>query len=284
MSFKTVSIIGMGLIGGSIGLELRHRKMAGHVIGCGRNLGNLRLAKRRGLADEVTRDTARAVRVSDLVIVCTPVTSMEALLKVIAENARPGTLVIDCGSTKSVVTAWAEKILPREIAFVGCHPMAGTERSGAAAALKDLFKKRLCLITPSRHSDKKTVEKVKKLWKKMGSRVEVLTPARHDNLVAAVSHLPQMVASALFSTVTGELSMDQIQNYAGGGLKDTTRIAASPAEMWRDIALTNSANLLNLLTRFEAEVAGLKKRIKKAAAVELKNYFSRVSEMRQRLS
>lgn len=281
--FNCVTIVGVGLIGGSLALEIKKKKLAKKVIGCGRSLKNLQIAKKRRLIDEATTQLEKAISHSDFIILCTPVQTIAHQLKIIAKKARPGTLVMDVGSTKELIVKQACKILPRSISFIGAHPLAGTEKSGAAAALPNLFKNRLCLLTPTSRTSQKALKKIKMFWKKMGAKTLIYSPKKHDQLLAFTSHLPQMVSYALMATVGNGLSLKEIQKLAGGGLRDTTRIASSPSEMWRDICLANKGSLVRGLKNFEKNINQLILWIQKGKAKELERYFERAANLRHSL-
>lgn len=278
--FNCITIIGVGLIGGSLALEIKKKKLAKQVIGCGRSLKNLQIAKKRRLIDSATTQLEDAISHSDFIILCTPVQTIRDQLKIIAKKAKPGTLVMDVGSTKELIVKQAHKILPSSVFFIGAHPLAGTEKSGAAAALPNLFKNRLCLLTPTPHTSQKALKKIKIFWKKIGAKTLIYSPKKHDQLLAFTSHLPQMVSYALIATVGNGISLKEIQKLAGGGLRDTTRIASSPSEMWRDICLANKDSLVRGLKNFEKNINQLILWIQKGKAKELESYFEGAARIR----
>jgi prephenate dehydrogenase len=242
-------IAGVGLIGASLGLALRERGVVGEIVGLGRSAENLRTARRRGAIDRAERDPARAARDVDLVVVATPVATIAPLVATLARTLPPRAIITDAGSVKAPVIAAVTRALGTTAArFCGSHPIAGNELGGAAAAAADLLRGRRCIMTPTATTAAATRRRVRALWTAAGMRVEELSAKRHDRLYALVSHLPQTIATAL---VNGVLAGDAAAlAYAGGGFHDTTRLAKSPAVIWRDILLANREPVLAALDRF----------------------------------
>lgn len=282
--FNKAAIIGVGLIGGSLGYEIKRKRLARIVIGCGRTQKNLTVALKKRLIDRSTRDLSEAVKDADLILLCAPVNTIEKQISVIAKRVKKGALIMDVGSTKALLVRKAEKILPKSVDFVGAHPIAGTERSGAGAALPELFKKKKCLLTPGKKTSRRALLKAKSFWKKMGSEVYVYSPDRHDEILAATSHLPHMAAFGLVEVLDRLLPFSEIRKMAGGGLLDTTRIAASSAEMWADICLSNSKSLSKALQRYLKEIQKLSIWVRRKDKRKLFNYFKRASSLRSKLS
>jgi prephenate dehydrogenase len=246
-TWNNVAIIGVGLIGGSIGLALRERKLAGHVIGIGRREASLQAALARGCVTQITTDLAAGVREADLIIVCTPVDSIARFVQEAAAHCSSNCLITDAGSTKDqiVTTIEAASLKP---AFVGSHPIAGSEKNGAEAAIADLFHDRVAVVTPTEKTDPAATPKIKDLWQSLGSRVIEMSPARHDAILARTSHLPHLLASALAAATSAD---DQTLALAGSGWADTTRIASGDADLWREIFLANRGATLKALADFE---------------------------------
>ena len=253
MRFGTVGIVGVGLIGGSIGLALRKRALARTVVGIGYRRWTLARAKRLGAIHEGTCDLARGVRDADLVVVCTPVGRIPELVAEAARHAPAGCLLADVGSTK----LWIARELSHLPAFVPSHPIAGSEARGNDAAREDLFEGAVCVITPTRRTDAKAVSAVREFWRALGMRVVRMTPARHDEVLAATSHLPHVVASAL-AAVTSPSKLACV----GRGFLDTTRVACGDPALWGDILLTNrravAAGLDTMRETFEKVAAILR--------------------------
>lgn len=281
--FHKVTIIGVGLIGGSIGLEMRRRRLARKVVGFGRTQKNLNVALKRGLIDEKTRDIKDAVTDADLVILCAPVTTIVDSLKSISPYLKSGALVMDAGSTKAQIVSSAAKILPLSVSFVGAHPLAGTEKAGASAAIKDLFKGKKCILTPTRQTSRKALSRIRQLWKRLGADVRVMDPKTHDRQLALTSHLPQMVAYSLVGTIGRLLPVSTLRSLAGGGFLDTTRIAGSPSEMWSAICLSNREPLLRVMKNYQKEIGKIIRWIEKRQGRELGRYFERIGRLRRKL-
>jgi prephenate dehydrogenase len=246
-----VTIAGVGLIGGSLGAALRAAGLATDVVGFGRSQANLDIARARGLVDRVTRDPAAAAADADVVVLAGPVGTSAALATAFRPHARPGTLLTDVGSVKAAPVAALEAVWADVGPVVGAHPIAGSEASGAAAARADLFRGRRCVVTPTAGTDPGAVERVRALWEGVGAKVETMPPLEHDALLARVSHAPHLVAYALVAAVADRhVGGRAALAYAGSGFRDTTRIAASPPELWRDIALANREPLAAALAEF----------------------------------
>ncbi len=251
MSFNKVVIVGVGLIGGSLGLVLKQKRLAGMVVGVGRRIENLDLAVKLGAIDHYESQALDAVTDADLVILATPVDTYSAHLKEWGGRLPARAIVSDVGSVKGRLVEEVEQLLSPHVRFVGAHPIAGKEKSGVAFATHDLFKGARCLITPTKRTDPEALEKMCQLWQSVGSVVSQIDPLSHDFILGAVSHLPHVAAFALMQTLTeleGQLTnSSKLLEYSGGGLRDTTRIAASSPEMWRDICLANKENLIKMI-------------------------------------
>ncbi len=244
--YRKVVILGVGLLGGSLGLLLKKRRLARIVVGHFRNPKKIRPALRKGIIDAGTTDLKEAVRQADIVVVCTPVSDIERKLALLKKCVGPRTLVTDTGSTKvSILRAAAG------LNFVGAHPLAGSEMSGAAAARADLFRDSICILTPKKKDA--AWKKAAAFWKAVGCRVVTLDAERHDFILSRSSHLPHMAVFALMETLPRH-----VLPFAAGGLKDTTRIALSPPSLWTDIFLANRRNVLDALTSYERALAHLK--------------------------
>lgn len=251
--FGRLTVVGVGLIGGSLALAARKAGLVDEVVGVGRSEANLRVARARGIVDQVATDPAAAVAGADVVVLAVPVGACAALAKSFRPHAAPGAVLTDVGSVKgSLVTAleagWRDPGL-----VVGGHPIAGSEAAGAAAARADLFRGRLCVLTPTPRTRPEALAPVRALWEGVGARVEEMDPNVHDEILARVSHLPHLVAYALIDALAGTgVDGRSVLTYAGDGLRDTTRIAGSRAELWCDIALANAVALRAALAEFRA--------------------------------
>jgi prephenate dehydrogenase len=256
--FDTLAIIGAGLIGGSIGLAARKRGIARRVVGIGRRQSSLRVARNRGAIDTGTTSVERGVADAELIIVCTPVETIVDLALQAASHCRPGTLITDAGSSKESIVTALDHRLPDTIRYVGSHPMAGSEASGPAHAQEDLLENRMVIVTPTRKSDTEARQQLERFWSALGARVVEMSPTGHDHHVAAVSHVPHLVAAVLAAaTSASDL------NYVASGWLDTTRVAAGDVELWEQIVRSNRPHVLKSLERFGRLLARLQDAIAK---------------------
>lgn len=280
--FERVTIAGVGLIGGSLALAARAAGVVGEVVGLGRTQQNLDVALGLGIVDHTTRDPRAAVRDTDFVLLAVPVATMAPLVREMAAALRPGTIVSDVGSVKASVVRDVSAALPPGVRFVGAHPMAGTEESGAAAARSDLFRGTRCLLTPTPDTDSTALAKVRTLWEATGALVEELPPERHDEALAWVSHLPHTIA---FSVVNALLAVDPtLHRLAGPSFRDVTRVAASSVEMWCDILLANAPRVTDAMGRFAAALEALRQLIASGDAAQLREQLVRARAARRQWS
>ena len=259
--FQCVAIIGMGLIGGSIGLALRRKHAAVEVVGYDLGEGVCDRACRIGAIDQCYDTLADTVRGAELVVLATPVGAMQRLLQELAPVLSPGTVVTDVASTKAQVVGWAEELLPANVSFVGGHPMAGREVSGIEMADAMLFRERIYCLTPTAHTRPAAVSKVCSLVEILGARVHFLDAGVHDEQVAGVSHLPFLASVALMNTVAEDSSWDDAALLAASGFRDTSRLAAGSPEMYRDICLTNSVAIVGWLDKYIETLEMLRERV-----------------------
>jgi prephenate dehydrogenase len=248
--WNIVAIIGVGLLGGSIGLALRKRKLAKTVVGIGRRKSSLAKALSRRCVNKTTTSLAKGVAGAELIIVCTPVETVAQYAAEAARACAPGAIITDVGSTKGKIVRDADaelaKLTKKHVTFVGSHPLAGSEKTGCEAAQAELFKDRVVIVTPTTKTDPAAVEKVGALWKSLGGKVLHMPPDDHDAVLARTSHLPHLIASVLAASTPGGLV-----SITGAGWRDTTRIAAGDPELWRQILLANAAHTLSALDDFE---------------------------------
>jgi prephenate dehydrogenase len=283
MRFARVAVIGVGLIGGSFALALKAARLAGTVAGAGRGAANLKLALEQGVIDTIAADAAEAARDADLVLVAAPVAQFAGIFAALAPVLKPGALVTDAGSTKRDVVAAARAGLGAKLAqFVPAHPIAGAERSGAAAASAELFKGRRVVLAPLAENAPATVEAVERAWAACGARVGRMGPEEHDAVLAAVSHLPHLLAYALVHELAGRDNAAQLFGYAAGGFRDFTRIASSHPEMWRDICVANRDALLVELERFQAKLEALRPLVARGDGAALEKLFAEGRAARHR--
>jgi len=235
----------VGLIGGSVGLALKARRLVDRVIGVGRTPASLAEARQRGIVDETTTDLAAGVAQADLVVVASAVSTIGPLLDRIDEAARPGTLLTDAGSTKgSIVAHWERRRKSRRCRFVGAHPIAGSHRRGPVAADPGLFEGRLTVVTPAKGTPEEDTSQVAEFWSALGSTVFLMPPKEHDRILAATSHAPHLLAAALAAATPADVT-----RFTAGGWRDSTRIAAGDPALWADILLDNAAEVARALTR-----------------------------------
>ena len=284
MLFQRMVVAGVGLIGGSLGLAARRRSLVGEVVGFGRGEENLRTAVRIGAIDRYSLKPEEAARGADLVVLAVPVRSTRRVAEALLPAASRDVTVIDVGSVKGEVVRDLEAAVAPPAAFVGCHPIAGTEHSGSVNALENLFDGHLCIITPTERSAAQALERVGRLWEGVGMRVESMAPDLHDRLLALVSHLPHVAAYSLVSAIESErvAGRDPLA-YCGGALRDTTRIAASHPEMWRDIFLANRAAISRSIDLYENALRRLRELIEGEDGDGLDRELSRIRTARGRL-
>ena len=276
-------VIGVGLIGGSFALALRRARAVRRVVGVGRTRSNLADALRLKLIDEASREPARAVRDADLVLLATPVGQMPAVMSAIAPHLPAHAVVTDAGSTKRDVIACAQRFLgARHSRFVPAHPVAGTERSGARAAFAGLFQGRSVILTPQAGIAAGAVTLVRRAWEACGARVVRLDAGVHDDVLAAVSHLPHVLAYALVNMLAGRPDPARLFGLSAGGLRDTVRIAGSSPEMWADICVANRDALLAAMEDYENELEQTRAAIERADAQELRRLFARARAAREK--
>lgn len=276
-----LAIIGVGLIGGSLSLALKDAGAVGKVIGCGRGKPNLEKALELGVVDCYSRDPLEAVKDADVVFLATPVKTLATVTKEILPGLKPGAIVTDGGSVKGEVVKVIEPLMPPGIHFVPGHPIAGTERSGAEAAFPTLYQGKRCILTPTENTDPAALELVEKMWQLAGSHVTKMPLEKHDKILAAISHLPHMVAYSLVNSVGSyDHYEENILEYSAGGFRDFTRIASSDPAMWRDIAETNREALLEMMGQFETFFAELKEDIAEGSGEKLFEFFLRSKQLR----
>jgi prephenate dehydrogenase len=278
---RKLSILGPGLLGGSIGLAAKQRKVAKRVAIWARRPEAADQAYQIGAADEATHDLAKVVADAELVVLATPIGAMRAL----AEQMRPllpeGCIVTDVGSVKyPIVTALSDG-LAGKARFVGSHPMAGSEQSGIEAARRDLFDNAVCIVTPREDTDKAALQVVYDFWKAIGCSVKTLTPQQHDEIVARTSHLPHVVAAAVVNVVCSEGS--QSLNFVGPGFRDFTRIAGGPFEMWTEICLENREEIARALDALMEELGKMRAAVENGDTVELRTMLKRAKHFRDEL-
>jgi prephenate dehydrogenase len=286
--FTQVTIVGVGLIGGSLGMILKRKGLADRVVGVGRRVENLKKAVELGAIDRYVVDSTEGVREADLVVLATPVDTYERHLKEWAPCLKTGTIVTDVGSVKGRLVKLAERAMPRGVHFVGAHPIAGKEKTGVVAGTPQLFMGTRCIITPTETTDPGALARVRALWQETGAMVLEMDPHDHDQILGAVSHLPHVAAFALINALIDLRervipSLD-LAGHSGGGLRDTTRIAASSPEMWRDIFLWNRDNIVAYIEAYEQSLARLKHMIKSGDAAGIEKELERAKQEREKFT
>lgn len=285
MLFNRLVIVGVGLIGGSLGLAARARGLVREVVGFGRTEANLKVALERGIIDSYSFDPAEAARGADLLLLAVPVEATKATAEQFIPFLSADCIITDAGSTKEQVVKTMEQILPPTLPFVGAHPIAGTEHAGAAASFATLFEKRLCVLTPTERTDRIALARVRALWEGVGMRVAEMDMLTHDRVLARVSHLPHMIAFSMMNAVLDtSLPGVDLFTYAGSAFSDLTRVAASPVEMWRDICTSNRDALLVAISEFEHALARMKACVANGDSAGLEDVINRARIERQRLT
>ncbi|HKJ84140.1 MAG TPA: prephenate dehydrogenase/arogenate dehydrogenase family protein [Mariprofundaceae bacterium] len=278
-----LAVIGVGLIGGSVARSLKRAGYAKRITGIGRNAAHLEQAKALGVVDDVSTDIARGVEEADVVLVSVPMSAYGAVLSQLTGHLKPGAVLTDAGSTKQhAVDAAHHSLTDDELArFVPAHPIAGTEHSGVEASFASLFDGRLCVLTPMTQTDTAALETARTMWQATGSRLMQMDAKEHDDFLAAVSHLPHLIAFGLVNAVRklGDDNHDPFC-FAAGGFRDFTRIASSSPEMWRDIALCNREALVEKLDALEVELNALRKALEAGDGEALVNDFRAAKEAR----
>jgi prephenate dehydrogenase len=277
-----LALIGVGLIGGSLAAALRDTGAVTEVVGFDADPQASAAGRARGVIDRVAASLGDAASSADVIVIATPVGAMRGVLAGIADSLAPSAVVTDVGSTKCSVLDDARSSLgaafPR---FVPAHPIAGGERPGVEHASADLFRERLAITTPVAATDREALARVEDLWRSVGARLERLTPEQHDQVFAAVSHLPHVLAFALVEMIAAAPDADACFGHAGAGFRDFTRIAASSPEMWRDICLANRGPLADVLRTYRARLDQLQAAIEAGNGLMLQAVFAAAAEARR---
>ncbi len=278
---EQLCIIGVGLIGGSLALALREAGVVGEVVGCGRNPQHLERARALGVIDRYHTDPAAAVAGADMVVLAVPLGAMQAMMERIAPALAADAVLTDVGSAKTSVVRAARAVFdPLPAGFVPGHPIAGTEKSGVEAAFPELYRDRRVIITPLASSAPDAVTRVRGMWEACGAEVVEMDPAHHDEVLAATSHLPHMLAYALVDTLARMDDSREIFDFAAGGFRDFTRIASSDPQMWHDICLANHDALVKMLEAFSDDLRLLADAVRRADSAFLKETFTRAKAAR----
>ncbi len=282
--FKNVTIIGVGLIGGSLARALKAKGLAGSITGAGRSSATLEQARALGVIDRAATDAAAAIGDADLVVLATPVGTFEKIVREIGPRLKRGAVLTDVGSVKGALIGSIEAALAPGAHYVPAHPIAGREKSGVAESTASLFEGRRCILTPTAKTDPAALAAVRELWTAVGAEVDIMDSDLHDSVFAAVSHLPHIAAFAMMSAVSKlKTDTEDYIAFSGAGFRDFTRIAASSPEMWRDICLMNRTNLMPMIDRYLSSLNSFKQAIGAGDAEQLEQQLKAASDARKRL-
>ena len=285
MMFKKVCIVGCGLIGSSIARAIRKNRLSSKIVSSNRSdIINKKVIKLR-IVDDSSSDTKKMVKDSDLIIICTPLSSYEDVISKIKNSLKNGAILTDVGSVKKKIIYSVEKNIPKNISWISSHPIAGTEESGPDSGFSELFKNRWCILTPSNQAKDKDIKLLETFWKKIGSKVDIMDAKQHDYILAITSHIPHLIAYNIVNTTLNVKKKKEhdIIKYSAGGLRDFTRIAASNPIMWRDIFIQNKKNTSKMIDKFINNLKDLKKAIKNKDGKKLEKIFTKTKKIRQKI-
>ena len=285
MMFKKVCIVGCGLIGSSIARAIRKNRLSSKIVSSNRSdIINKKVIKLR-IVDDSSSDTKKMVKDSDLIIICTPLSSYEDVISKIKNSLKNGAILTDVGSVKNKIIYSVEKNIPKNISWISSHPIAGTEESGPDSGFSELFKNRWCILTPSNQAKDKDIKLLETFWKKIGSKVDIMDAKQHDYILAITSHIPHLIAYNIVNTTLNVKKKKEhdIIKYSAGGLRDFTRIAASNPIMWRDIFIQNKKNTSKMIDKFINNLKDLKKAIKNQDGKKLEKIFTKTKRIRQEI-
>jgi prephenate dehydrogenase len=281
MRWRKVTLLGVGLLGGSLGMALRKRELAERVHGYVRREASVQECLQTGAVDSVSTNLSEAVKGADLVVLCTPLAQMKTLTSSVLDYLQPGVLVTDVGSVKGELVAVLEPLFAsRGAIFIGSHPMAGSEKMGVSAARADLFQNAVCVITPTPKSAPEYVSRTEDLWKSVGARILQLTPEVHDKLVARSSHLPHVLASHLARYVLNPAGAKEQSQLCANGFRDSTRIASSSPEMWRDIVMMNKTALKQALVEYQQTLKRFETLLENDDPTPIETLFEEAKQLR----
>jgi cyclohexadieny/prephenate dehydrogenase len=281
--YKRVAIIGLGLIGGSLGHAIKRGKLADHIAGYAHSEATRKRAMEIGFVDSVHATAAEAARDADLVVLCVPVGALGQVAAEIETSLKPGATVTDVGSVKNAVVRDVGPFIPDGVHFIPGHPIAGTEQSGPDAGFAELFDDRWCILTPIPGADRAAVAKLGAFWEACGSRVDFMEPKHHDLVLAITSHLPHLIAYNIVGTADDmeTVTRSEVIKYSAGGFRDFTRLAASDPTMWRDVCLNNKDAILEMLGRFSEDLSALQRSIRWGDGDALFELFTRTRAIRR---
>ncbi len=275
---RQITVIGLGLLGGSISLAVLRSFARVKVVGYTHRPATRAKARQLAVATEIADRLKPSVSKADLVILATPISTFEKIFSEIADALPSGCIVTDVGSTKVLPHRWAAKKLPKTVHYVGSHPIAGSEQRSVEFARDDLLDQTTCILTTTKKTNRQAVQTLKKFWSKLGCSVKLMTPAEHDRIFANISHLPHITAAALINANNSEEL-----KFAGKGFIDTSRIASGPANIWADVLLTNANNTTRGIDKIIAELTKLKKAIKSQNKKQIENLLEKAKTKRAAL-
>ena len=285
MMFEKISIIGCGLIGSSILRNINNNEISKSITVFDKSKDVIEIIKKENLCENISKDIQSAVKDSDLIVLAIPLSSYKEVLLSAKDTFKKDTIITDTGSVKKEVNKIFENLNLTNISWIASHPIAGTEESGPSAGFKDLFKNRWTIICDNKNSNKDKIEKLKKFWEFLGSKVKLMSIDEHDYILALTSHLPHAVAYNIVKTAinTDEKFRDEIIKYSAGGLRDFTRIASSDPLMWRDIFIDNSENIIKILDEFSKNIDDFKKTIVEKNGDKLLKIFASTKNVRKEI-
>ena len=281
--FKKTTLIGIGLIGSSIARALKKNRLSKKICIFSRTPETMRKAKKLKLGNLYTNNLEESVKKSDLIIICTPLSSYKHIVGRISKYIMPNAILTDVGSTKLNVVKIFSQVKNEKFHIIPAHPIAGTEKSGPESGFAELFAKRWCVLTPMGKNNKKSLSKLKNLWINFGSKVQIMKPEKHDKILAITSHMPHLISYSIVSSVLNVNAKEksQIIKFSAGGFRDFTRIAASDAMMWKDVFLSNKMNLLKITNEFEKSLNLIKQYIKNNKSKKLYKLFLKARKVRK---
>lgn len=279
MFFERITVIGVGLIGASFAMSMKKNKLCNVIVGTGRNPENLEKAKIKGIIENYYLEPEKACQGSDLILFSTPVGIFLDIAKRIKNSLKKGAIVTDVGSVKGNLVREMESLMPDGVSFVGAHPIAGSDKTGIDNASAELFLGAKCIITPNKNTDKNALQKIIEIWKTFGSDIRLIDPDEHDKIYSVVSHLPHIIAYEIVNTVA-DIDVSYL-NFSGQGFLDTTRIASSSPELWRDICILNKENLLNSIEIFKKNLEKISQYLRASDSNSIEKDFAKARALRQ---
>ena len=283
--FQKVCIIGCGLIGSSIARIIKKKNLSSKIVSSNRSDSINKKVIELKIVDDSSSDTKKMTEGSDLIIIATPLSSYKDVILKIKDSLKEGSILTDVGSVKENVISLIEKNIPKNVSWISSHPIAGTEESGPESGFSELFENRWCILTPSKKANDKDIKLLETLWKKMGSKVDIMDAKQHDHILSITSHMPHLIAYNIVNTTLNvqDKKESDIVKYSAGGLRDFTRIAASNPIMWRDIFIENKKNTSNMIDNFIANLEDLKKAIENEDGKKLEEIFTKTKKIRKEI-